>query len=57
MPPSHGLLTVDKESPKEISLTLHLDENADSFNKSETVKGKKAIDLMNNFQKEGTDQI
>lgn len=52
------MVSVDKDSPKEIYLTLHLEENAESYNKSNTVKGKAALDLINDIQKEGHgDQI
>lgn len=56
-PPDHGVISVDKDSPSDISLTLHLEANAESFNKTDTVKGKEAIDLINNLQKEGKDKI
>lgn len=49
------MLAIDKESPNDISLTLHLDTNAEAFNKTDTVKGQKALNLINDIQKEGKD--
>lgn len=57
-PPELGIVSIDKESPNELHLTLHLDENAEAFNKSKTVDGKDALDLINDIQKQGhADQI
>lgn len=51
----HGVIVVDKEIPQDVKLTLHLEENADIFNKSASMEGKKALEFINEVEKNMND--
>lgn len=51
----HGIIIVDKEIPQDIKLTLHLEENANIFNKSASMEGKEALQFINEVEKNMND--